>query len=109
MLQPLMIAALLSAIAATGAGLAERRRHRESLGLTALLLGTFAYVLLGLEVLGAASPPPVAALAFVVASASGGGYVHSRLARLGAMRPAQRVGTLGAVVGTLLTLGAALI
>jgi hypothetical protein len=109
MLQPLVIAALLSAVAATGAGLAQRRRHRESLGLTALLLGTLAYVLLGLEVLRAPSPPPEASLAFVVASASGGGYLHGRLARLGSMRPAQRAGTLGAVVVVLLTLGAALV
>lgn len=101
------VTAVMAVVAALGAQLTTRSELASRLGFAAFVLGLATYTMLGVLTLGAPRPTPVLALCFLVASASGGGWLFSQHHRLGEMRPMVALATLGLLSVTLSVLAAA--
>ncbi len=103
----MVVTAVLAMAAALGAQLTKRSDLASRLAFAAFALGLASYTLLGVATLGAPRPTAAHALCFLVASASGGGWLFSQHHRLGEMRPLFALATLGLLGVTLSVLATA--
>lgn len=107
MAEVMAVTAILGMAAALSAQLTKRSDLAARLAFAAFALGLATYTMLGVLTLGAPRPTPLLALSFLVASASGGGWLFAQHHRLGAMRPMYALATLGLLGVTLSALAVA--
>ena len=101
------VTAVLGMVTALFAQRTKRSDLAARLAFVAFALGLASYAMLGLLTLRAPRPTPLLALSFLVASASGGGWLFAQHHRLGAMRPIYALATLGLLSVTLSVLAVA--
>lgn len=107
MAEAMVVTAVLAMVAALGERLTRRSHLASRLAFAAFALGLASYTLLGILTLGAPRPTAALALCFLVASASGGGWLFAQHHRLGEMRPMFALATLGLLSVTLSVLATA--